>query len=189
MLDELFALDLKKKPMLDNARDLFLVYCFTGLRYEDVTTLKYEQVQGETISLRMHKTQEKVVVPFNHKITKSIRDKYKDVTTHSLPRIISNAKLNLYIKEVCSLIPSLELEVELSKTKGGKPIVFKEQKFRFVTVHTARRSFATNLMLDEIPVPSIMRVTGHKTENAFWKYIKIEAKDSIKSITKLYSKK
>lgn len=189
VLDELFALDLKKKPMLDNARDLFLVYCFTGLRYEDVTALKYEQVQGETISLRMHKTQEKVVVPFNHKITKSIRHKYKDLTTHSLPRIISNAKLNLYIKEVCSLIPSLELEVELSKTKGGKPIVFKEQKFRFVTVHTARRSFATNLMLDEIPVPSIMRVTGHKTENAFWKYIKIEAKDSIKSITKLYSEK
>jgi integrase len=189
VLDELFALDLKKKPMLDNARDLFLVYCFTGLRYEDVTTLKYEQVQGETISLRMHKTQEKVVVPFNHKITKSIRDKYKDVTTHSLPRIISNAKLNLYIKEVCSLIPSLQLEIELTKTKGGKEFILKQEKYKFVTVHTARRSFATNLMLDEIPVPSIMRVTGHKTESAFWKYIKIEAKDSIKSITKLYGNK
>ena len=189
VLEELFALDLTNKPKLDNARDLFLVYCFTGLRYEDVTTLKYDQVQEDTISLRMHKTQEKVVVPFNHKITRFIRDKYKDITTNSLPRIISNAKLNLYIKEVCSLIPSLELEIELSKTKGGKQIVFKEQKNRFVTVHTARRSFATNLMLDEIPVPSIMRVTGHKTENAFWKYIKIEAKDSIKSITKLYSEK
>jgi integrase len=189
ILDEIFSLDLSNVPKLENARDLFLVYCFTGLRYEDVTTLKYSQIQGDTISLRMHKTQERVVVPFSHRITRFIRDKYKDITTNSLPRIISNAKLNLYIKEVCSLIPSLELEIELSKTKGGKQIIFKEQKFRFVTVHTARRSFATNLMLDEIPVPSIMRVTGHKTENAFWKYIKIEAKDSIKAITKLYSNK
>ena len=111
VLDELFDLDLTNKPKLENARDLFLVYCFTGLRYEDATTLKYEQVQGDTISLRMHKTQDKVVVPFSHRITRFIRDKYKDITTNSLPRIISNAKLNLYIKEVCSLIPSLELEI------------------------------------------------------------------------------
>ena len=188
-LDKLFALDLTSKPKLENARDLFLVYCFTGLRYEDATKLKYEQVQGDTISLRMHKTQDKVVVPFSHRITRSIRDKYKDITTNSLPRIISNAKLNLYIKEVCSLLPSLLLEIELTKTKGGKELILKQEKYKFVTVHTARRSFATNLMLDEIPVPSIMRVTGHKTESAFWKYIKIEAKDSIKAITKLYSNK
>jgi len=189
ILDELLALDLSKQPKLDNARDLFLIYCFTGLRYEDVTTLKYDQVQGDTISLRMHKTQEKVVVPFNHRITKSIRNKYKNKTINSLPKIISNAKLNLYIKDACSLLPSLQVEYELSKTKGGKKDVLIQEKFKFVTVHTARRSFATNLMLDEVPVPSIMRVTGHKTENAFWKYIKIEAKDSIKSITKLYGNK
>ena len=189
VLEELFVLDLTNKPKLENARDLFLVYCFTGLRYEDATTLKYEQVQGDTISLRMHKTQDKVVVPFSHRITSFIRDKYKDITTNSLPRIISNAKLNLYIKEVCSLIPSLQLEIELTKTKGGREFILKQEKYKFVTVHTARRSFATNLMLDEMPVPSIMRVTGHKTENAFWKYIKIEAKDSIKAITKLYSNK
>ena len=77
----------------------------------------------------------------------------------------------------------------MTKTKGGKEFILKQEKYKFVTVHTARRSFATNLMLDEIPVPSIMRVTGHKTESAFWKYIKIEAKDSIKAITKLYSNK
>ena len=77
----------------------------------------------------------------------------------------------------------------MTKTKGGREFILKQEKYKFVTVHTARRSFATNLMLDEMPVPSIMRVTGHKTENAFWKYIKIEAKDSIKAITKLYSNK
>ena len=72
----------------------------------------------------------KVVVPFNHKITKSIRHKYKDLTTHSLPRIISNAKLNLYIKEVCSLIPSLQIEIELTKTKGGKEFILKQEKYK-----------------------------------------------------------
>ena len=40
-----------------------------------------------------------------------------------------------------------------------------------------------------LPNPPSYSTNGHKTESAFWKYIKIEAKDSIKSITKLYGNK
>ncbi|BDW92732.1 hypothetical protein MACH07_15640 [Flagellimonas marinaquae] len=46
-------------------------------------------------------------------------------------------------------------------------------KYELVTTHTARRSFATNLYLADVPSISIMKITGHKTERSFLHYIKI----------------
>jgi len=42
-----------------------------------------------------------------------------------------------------------------------------------VTTHTARRSFATNMYKMGIPSITIMAITGHRTETAFLKYIKV----------------
>jgi integrase len=41
------------------------------------------------------------------------------------------------------------------------------------TTHTARRSFATNAFLAGLPTISIMKITGHKSESQFMKYIKV----------------
>ncbi len=46
-------------------------------------------------------------------------------------------------------------------------------KYRLMTTHTARRSFATNMYLKGVPSYIIMQITGHRTESAFLKYIKI----------------
>ena len=47
-----------------------------------------------------------------------------------------------------------------------------------ITFHTARRSFATNAYLAGLPPISIMKITGHKTESSFMKYIKISEKEN-----------
>ena len=44
--------------------------------------------------------------------------------------------------------------------------------------YTARRSFATNAYLAGLPPISIMKITGHKTESSFMKYIKISEKEN-----------
>lgn len=48
----------------------------------------------------------------------------------------------------------------------------------WVLSHTARRSFATNAYLAGLPPISIMKITGHKTESSFMKYIKISEKEN-----------
>jgi site-specific recombinase XerD len=48
-----------------------------------------------------------------------------------------------------------------------------KQTWELVSSHTARRSFATNLFLSGFPTLSIMQITGHKTEKAFMRYIKV----------------
>jgi len=188
-LDLLFNIELSNSPRLDNARDLFLFCCFTGLRYSDLLDIKITQIEGDKLTLRMHKTSDKVVVPLNHRIVKSIRKKYKNITHNSLPRLISNPKLNIYIKEVGYLIESLHKIEEINKTKAGKLFIEKKPKYKLITAHTARRSFASNLLLDNAPIAQIMKVTGHKSERSFWVYIKIKPTDSINTILDIYKNK
>ena len=60
-----------------------------------------------------------------------------------------------------------------SITRGGRKVTTAYEKWQLVTSHTGRRSFATNLYKSGFPAISIMQITGHKTEAAFMKYIKV----------------
>jgi mannosyltransferase OCH1-like enzyme len=43
-----------------------------------------------------------------------------------------------------------------------------------------RRSFATNVYIAGMPTITIMAITGHKTEKAFLRYIKLTPKEHAK---------
>ncbi len=68
--------------------------------------------------------------------------------------------------------------IERVATKGGKRIREVFKKYEMITVHTARRSFATNAFLHNVPSISIMKITGHRTEKNFLKYIKISQEEN-----------
>ena len=53
------------------------------------------------------------------------------------------------------------------------------EKWTLVTTHTARRSFATNMFKRGMPTVLIMKLTGHKKESEFLKYIKIDAEETL----------
>ena len=67
-------------------------------------------------------------------------------------------------------------------TKGGQYISTKFEKWQLVSSHTARRSFATNLLKSGYSALGVMKITGHKTEQAFMKYIKLESEDYAKML-------
>ena len=46
-------------------------------------------------------------------------------------------------------------------------------KWELLSTHCARRSFATNLFKQGFPAISIMKITGHKSEKTFMRYIKV----------------
>lgn len=52
------------------------------------------------------------------------------------------------------------------------------EKWEAVSSHTARRSAATNMFKAGISSISIMKITGHKTETQFMKYIKVSKEDN-----------
>jgi hypothetical protein len=53
-------------------------------------------------------------------------------------------------------------------------------KWELVTTYAARRSFATNEYLAGTPTVTIIAITGHKTEKAFLRYIKLTPNEHAK---------
>ena len=175
-LQRLNQLDLVGKPRLERVRDLFLVGCYTGLRFSDFTAIRPEYIKDGLIRMEQFKTMGKVVIPC-HPVVTALLNKYNG----QLPQSISNQKMNDYLKEVCQLAGLTSHEGK-GITKGGVRVVRSLEKWQLVSTHTARRSFATNMYLLGVPAITIMRITGHKTEKAFMRYIKLDEEQHAKII-------
>ena len=166
-LETMFALDLSNDFKHERVRDLFLVGCWTGLRFGDFTTIKKEDINGDRIRVKTEKTRHKVIIPI-HPTVKLILEKYK----YELPPAISNQKFNDYIGEVAEMAKIEELFTK-NITKAGENLSLTKPKYEYITSHVARRSFATNSYLRGVEPLLIMAITGHKTEKEFQKYLKI----------------
>ena len=113
-----------------------------------------------------------VVIPI-HSFVREIINKYGG----ELPPAISNQKMNQYLKEIVELA-GIDTTNKIAITKGGITVTELFKKFELVTTHTARRSFATNAYLSDVPTISIMKITGHTTEISFMRYIRISQQDN-----------
>jgi len=173
----------KSFKKLDQVRDLFVVGCFTGLRYSDYSNIKPENIvrnDGQLyIKMVTQKTKELVIIPANP-IVLEIFEKYHE-NDNRLPRSLSNQKFNDYIKDACEA-------AELNET-GRLSSNPKLELYKCISSHTARRSFATNLYLEGFPVIDLMKITGHKTEKAFLKYIRVSKLDTAKRLLEHNKKK
>lgn len=182
-LDLLAKFDFSQSPRLERTRDLFLIGCWTGLRFSDFTRIKRENIKDNMLTIQQQKTNEFVTIPL-HPVFISIWEKYNGV----LPANISNRQFNDNLKDVCKEA-GINERVMKSITKGGKKQVTVYEKWQLVSSHTARRTFATNLYKSGFPSISIMQITGHKTESSFLKYIKVTKEEHAKMLMMHWSKK
>ncbi|SEW27049.1 site-specific integrase [Chitinophaga arvensicola] len=183
-LQKMEALDLSENPKLDRVRDLFLIGCYTGLRYSDYSILNAANIQDGFFEVEQSKTEKTITIPI-HLVVKRIFDKYNS----QLPQFISNQKSNEYLKEIGEKLPELKVPVTITYTKGGEKITETHAKWVLLTTHTARRSFATNEYLAGTPSITIMAVTGHTTESSFLKYIKLTPNEHAKILKGLWEKR
>lgn len=130
---------------LEHVRDLFIFSCFCGLAYIDVAGLRKEHIRKSFdgnlwIMTKRVKTGTNVNVPLLD-IPKMILNKYKNKLPNGkiLP-IISNQKLNSYLKEIA----------DLSGIRKN------------LTFHTARHTFATTTTLSKgVPIGTVSKMLGH----------------------------
>lgn len=160
---------------LDRVRDMFLIGAYTGLRFSDFSVLETKDIHHGFINIKQQKTGNNVVIPI-HRNVKKILDKYNG----KLPKAISNQKFNQYLKEIAKKTKALSQPVSKTMIRAGKKETIEYQKWELVSSHVARRSFATNAYLQGIPTLTIMAITGHKTEKAFLRYIKLSSSDHAK---------
>jgi site-specific recombinase XerD len=182
-LDELYNLDLTNNERLERTRDLFLIGCYTGLRYSDWAKVRFENIRGENLELITQKTNSRVSIPMPLNL-KNILVKYNGTSPD-----MSNQKMNLYIKEVAEILVNKKIKSNGKKNVLGLSVVVDTSKYKRLATHTARRSFATNLYLEGIPAATIMKITTHTTERNFLKYIRMTNNEAAETISKHYQKK
>lgn len=160
----------RKLKAYTKARDMFLIGAFTGLRVSDYSRLSQENITDK-VRIQAKKTGIKSVIPIHWVVQEIIDNGYDFSTT------MTDQKLNKHIKEVARMAGISE-EVTYTKNIGGKPVQLSSPKYELISSHTARRSFATNAYKAGIPTVSIMKITGHKKESTFLKYIKISEEEN-----------
>ncbi|HTE25364.1 tyrosine-type recombinase/integrase [Flavitalea sp.] len=174
---KLYRHDLTENKKLEQVRDLFVVGCFTGLRYSDYSNIQPENIvdtDGDLfIKMITQKTKELVIIPCNP-VVLSIFDRY-ECNANRLPAAISSQKFNDYIKVAARTAGLLE--------KGRLSTDPSKELWENISSHTARRSFATNLYLEGFPSHELMKITGHRTESSFKKYIKVTKIETAKRLS------
>ncbi|WP_298946132.1 phage integrase SAM-like domain-containing protein [uncultured Polaribacter sp.] len=172
-LNKIYKLDLSKHPKLDQARNLFLIGAYTGLRVSDFNYLNKENIyehNGETfLKVKTKKTPKKIVIPLRPEV-KEILKKHGNKPPKRMP----DQQINYKIKDVCENA-GIDEQVKITKTTGGKKTTTKKCKFDLVKTHTARRSFCTNAYLSGMNPVDIMQISGHSSEKTFLNYIKADA--------------
>lgn len=170
--DELKAMaqvDLSASPEMEICRDVFLIGCYIAQRVSDYKAIRPENVtktsKGVTVlKLIQKKTGETVMIPFRKELNVLMR-KY-----NNHPPAIQEQKLNQAIKIIADQAKINSL-VEIEKIRGGKKVRILVPKNELIKSHTARRTGATLMYLAGIPPLDIMKITGHKKESNFLKYI------------------
>ncbi len=155
MLNKAFVSD-----RLNQVKDIFLFSCFTGLAYADVKKLSRKNiaigVDGERwIYINRTKTDTRSNIPILP-IASYLLEKYEDhpqvVNQDKLLPILSNQKMNSYLKEIAD---ACGINKEL-------------------TFHIARHTFATTVTLSNgVPIESVSKMLGHKNLKTTQHYAKI----------------
>ena len=179
-------MDLKdfKNPGDEQVRDIFVLGCYTGLRFSNYSNINLEYLQKGSLVTIQQKTKKKVTIPI-HPNVKKIIDKYNGV----LPPCPTNQEFNRTLKDLGQRIPELDVPFAKQITRNRVITVEESRKWQKLMTHTARRSFCTNMYLMGVPVPTIMAISGHRTEKSFRMYIKATGEEHAEIMKKIWDKK
>ena len=160
---------------LQHVKDIFIFGCFTGLAYVDIKKLTPENLvvgpDGKKwINTMRTKTGSKSNIPLLP-ITEGIIEKYHDdpycVIHNVLLPVLSNQKLNSYLKEIADICG-------INKT---------------LTTHIARHTFATTVTLNnDIPIETVSKMLGHSSIKMTQTYARLLDKKVGQDMEKLHVK-
>lgn len=170
-LQAIITLDLTENPLMDNARDLFIVGAYTGLRVSDFNDLKEDNIKEHNgkrfFNLTVKKTGKYLSIPLHQEVEKILK-KHNNKPPKKMPPQEINDQLSKIGKKA-----KIKENITINSIKGGKTITETTPKYNLIKNHTARRSFCTNAYIAGMSTLDIMAISGHSSEKTFLNYIKI----------------
>lgn len=148
----------------DLVRDAFLVGCYTGLRFSDITTLRDEHLVNGWLTRKMSKTGFMVDIPvstlFDGKLLKIV-EKYGSIS--KLTKALgSNCAVNRTLRNILDRI-------------GVDPKI---------TFHSSRHTFATLLVQNHTPITTVQKLLGHQKVTTTQIYSEVDRRSIMNDLKK-----
>lgn len=163
----------EQKQYLERVRDVFIFCCYSSLRYSDAYNLKWSNIKNDHIEVTTVKTADSLFIDLND-YTRAILEKYKDFHFEDdrvLP-VISNQKMNDYIKELAELA-GINEPIHETYYVGAKRIDTVTPKYELLSTHAGRRTFICYALSIGIPIQIVMKWTGHSDYKSMKPYIDV----------------
>lgn len=179
--NELSNLETYHHPIerLERVRDLFVFSCYTGISYVDIMQLSKDNIHkgidgNNWIITKRQKTKTPIKIPLLEKAQELV-NKYENhpmtIISESLFPLITNEKLNFYLKEV-------------AEACGIK---------KNLTFHMARHTFATTVTLTNgVPIETVSKLLGHTkiaTTQIYARVIERKVSDDMNALKTLLDNK
>lgn len=177
--------EVKLSGHLEKVRDICLIGSGTGQRQSDFSKYKLEQFSTSfngipLLSVISDKTDTPAKIPLNiFPWLIPVLEKHNYTT----PKM-SQQKFNDGLKELAELVGFDNKVLVVKQYMGRKARVEKYymEKYKLVSSHLCRRSFATNLYRMGFRLSQIVPITGHSTESQLRKYIGIDNEQNTEEI-------
>jgi integrase len=178
---------------LNITRDWLIIGCYVGQRVSDLLRMTTKMIIKESgfnfISLIQKKTKKEVQIPIHHEVNLILNKRGGEFPPIFASNFGSNSTIfNKHLKEVCRIAKINYSTIgNLNNPSTNRYETGEYPKWKLISSHTCRRSFATNFYaLKEYPTPLLMSITGHSTEKMFLKYIGKSANDYALQTAKIF---
>lgn len=165
-----------------NVRDMFVIACYTALRISDIQQLCNAVIADGRISLYQKKTKDLVEIPILKEIA-SLVERYK---RSGFPTI-DPSRANRIIRSLAQRC-GIDDIVCCKEQRGGQTIITNKRKYELISFHTARRSCITNLYKRGYPANYVMLLSGHKSIQAFQRYVRASNSEMMESFVNMLRK-
>jgi integrase len=171
---------------LSQVRDVFCFCCFTSLRYSDAKNLKKTDVVNGFINITTIKTKSRVNVPL---ISESliILDRYSNIIGARALPVISNQKMNDYLKEIAKSA-GLNRLVTKVRYRGSERIETTSPLHELISSHMGRKTFVSYMFKMGIDSELIRSISNHKSISSFARYNKIDDEQKASAMTIAFKK-
>ena len=139
-------------------RNQFVIACLTGARHSDVIKLDVSNIHGSEIVYLAQKTQS-VVKTVNSPIV-------EDFIKLRMNEIYPDKVYNDTIREICKKVG---INQRVKVVRAGQTEV--GEKWQFISSHTSRRSFCTNLYNYTKDILLVSKLAGHSEISVTQRYI------------------
>jgi site-specific recombinase XerD len=162
---------------LTQVRDVFVFCCYTGLSYADVKKLRRNEIgigmDGDRwifTSRQKTDTSSRIpLLPVALEILNSYQDHPQCENQGLLLPVLSNQKMNAYLKEIADL----------------------SDVFKHLTFHLARHTFATTVTLsNNVPIETVSKMLGHtniKTTQHYAKILDLKVSQDMAALKQKYA--